>query len=212
MPRVKRSYRSSLRPRQALATRSAILEGALGLFLEVGYVKTSIKAIAAAADVAPGTVYATFGDKPSILWAIADRATTGAENTSMDQSEVLKTIRSEPDPRVRSDLAIHWSLETHLRGIGDVEHIVEQAALVEPRLQELVEQMRAIRHRTSLLVVSAIMDGVELREGVSLEDLADAAEAIDSVPTFHRLTSIRGWTPEKYEAWMREILARVFLG
>ena len=41
-----------------------MLDAAHELFLANGYAATSVKAIAAAADVSDQTVYTTFGDKP----------------------------------------------------------------------------------------------------------------------------------------------------
>ena len=55
------------------ATRRAILDAAHHLFLEKGYAATSIEAIAEHAQVARQTVYDAFGDRTSLLYAVAER-------------------------------------------------------------------------------------------------------------------------------------------
>ena len=54
---VKRSYESPLRKAQAAATRGAIIDAASALFIERGYVATSIEAVAEAAGVSRATVF-----------------------------------------------------------------------------------------------------------------------------------------------------------
>lgn len=54
--------------------RAAILDRAAELFATAGYDATSMKAVAAAADVAPNTVYWYFDDKDALLVAVVDAA------------------------------------------------------------------------------------------------------------------------------------------
>ena len=64
--------------RNAPGTRgSAAADAALRLFLERGYVATTIKAIAREAAVAPATVYQVFGTKQAILARILDQTIAG---------------------------------------------------------------------------------------------------------------------------------------
>jgi len=68
MGAVKRAYRSPRRKEQAEATRHAILEAALALFMEQGFSGTSIREVAERADVSEQTVYKAFGDKVGLLY------------------------------------------------------------------------------------------------------------------------------------------------
>ncbi len=61
----------SLRERQRLRRRRDILVAAHALFLEQGFAPTSIEAIAARTEVAPGTIYNYFKTKDSLLLAVA---------------------------------------------------------------------------------------------------------------------------------------------
>ncbi len=62
-PHQRRRYVSPRRQEQALGTRRAVLDAARELFIERGYVATTVGAIADRATVSPETVYATFKHK-----------------------------------------------------------------------------------------------------------------------------------------------------
>ena len=71
-----RTYRSPRREQAAAHTRAAILDAAEELFAERGYANTTINQVAAAAAVAPNTVYTSVGGKPQLVVALAERAAT----------------------------------------------------------------------------------------------------------------------------------------
>ena len=65
------------REERARHKRQRVADAALGLFLERGYMATTIEAIARKAAVAPATVYQAFGTKQAILARILDQTITG---------------------------------------------------------------------------------------------------------------------------------------
>src|SRR5438552_18872477 len=78
-PHVKppRRYDSTRRRAQAAQTRQDILKAALQLFLEVGYARTTINDVAAAAGVAVETIYRGFGSKAALFKGVAEVAIAG---------------------------------------------------------------------------------------------------------------------------------------
>lgn len=61
--------------------RTEIVDAARGLFLKAGYEATSMSAVAAAAGVAPNTIYWYFKDKDEVLVAVLDHElATGMED------------------------------------------------------------------------------------------------------------------------------------
>lgn len=60
--------------KRAARTRAAILDAAEAAFREDGYRGTRMEAVAAAADVAVGSIYNHFGDKDGLYHALAERA------------------------------------------------------------------------------------------------------------------------------------------
>jgi TetR/AcrR family transcriptional repressor of mexJK operon len=77
---------------RSTAKRQAILAAATATFLEQGYARTSVDAIAAAAGVGKQTVYGHFGDKEHLFLAVLDEARSARE------AEVVTTITDTGDP------------------------------------------------------------------------------------------------------------------
>src|SRR5262245_18708906 len=73
----KRPYNSTRRQAQARETRRQVVEAARQLFIAHGYAGATIDAIAHTAGVAPETIFATFGNKRTMLAAVMDVAVAG---------------------------------------------------------------------------------------------------------------------------------------
>ena len=98
----------SRRERKKLETRQRLMETALRLFSERGYEATTVKDIAAAADVAKGTFFNYFETKEAVLPAIAARRVEQLEET-------LRPDLGAPDsPVARIKLALQLIAESRL--------------------------------------------------------------------------------------------------
>src|SRR4051812_15783241 len=95
---VRRSYASPLRTAQAAATRRAIIDAAASLFIERGYVATSIDAIAESAEVGRATVFASVGGKKDLLKAAYDVALRRDGPVASGERAALPAARTERDP------------------------------------------------------------------------------------------------------------------
>lgn len=91
---------SSLRTRQKEARKEQMLEAARGLFLTNGYGKTSVEAIAEAAEVGVATVYTYFETKEGLAAAIIYKDV----GQSLAEADVL--AKSLPNDPVESIIAI----------------------------------------------------------------------------------------------------------
>ena len=76
-PEVANSHAFPLRTKKAARTRRAVIAAAERLFVQHGYVSTSVQAIADAAGVSRATVFNSVGGKPALLRACYDIATVG---------------------------------------------------------------------------------------------------------------------------------------
>ena len=92
-----RKYSSPIRERQANQTRTNILDATQRLFLERGYAKTTVEAIAQEAGVAKQTVYAVFRSKNGIVAELLDRAVF-TERVFELIAEELKEVTAEAFP------------------------------------------------------------------------------------------------------------------
>ncbi|MCK2213090.1 TetR/AcrR family transcriptional regulator [Actinomadura sp. ATCC 31491] len=81
--------------RRSPAKRAAIVRAALELFLDEGYARVSMDAIAARAGVGKQTVYSHFGNKERLFLAVVGEARTAASATPADASPPGRT----GDPR-----------------------------------------------------------------------------------------------------------------
>src|ERR1700741_3590938 len=98
-PAKRSPYRSRLRAEQAAVTRRLVLDAAPRLFLERGYVGTSIDAIAEEAGVGRSTVFAAAGGKPWLLKTAYDRAIVGDdEQVPFAERPEVRKLSAMSDP------------------------------------------------------------------------------------------------------------------
>ncbi len=204
----KRSYTSAIRREQAARTRTLIVDAAADLFISEGYGRTTVRAIAERAGVAPDTVYATFGSKVRVLTAVVDArlAPSGAENV-MDRPEAL-AVRDEPDPRLRlrrfaRDIA---AVSTRVRPIYEV---LRTAAASEPDVREVFAEMEAHRLANMSRLAGWLAQGDALR--VDEGRAADVVWALASPDVARMLCDVRGWTEAEHAAWLESTLAAALL-
>ena len=195
-----RSYHSPRRAAQARATRVAILESAERLFYERGYASTSIRQLALAAGVSEETVYAVFGDKPSILKAVGDRL--GGDAESFADSRAGRAIAMEEDLGQRVRLAVRYGIELSRR--GDFREIVGQAVAADPRLSDLADW--ADRHSYEATRELFDLTVRDVLEGRSRELANDLLWSLLSTQTIRRLTERRDWSVEATEAWLARLV------
>ena len=205
----KRSYTSAIRREQAARTRTLIVDAAADLFISEGYGRTTVRAIAARAGVAPDTVYATFGSKVRVLTAVVDArlAPSGAENV-MDRPEAL-AVRDEPDPRLRlrrfaRDIA---AVSTRVRPIYEV---LRTAAASEPDVREVFAEMEAHRLANMGRLAGWLAQGGALR--VDEGRAAEIVWALASPDVARMLCDVRGWTEAEHADWLESTLAAALLG
>ena len=207
----KRRYVSSKRHEQAEATKAGILDAAQRLFVDRGYARTSMHAVAQAAHIVDSTLFVAFKDKPTLLWAVVQRVLGGAEPEPEAEAALVEALRAEPDPRERLRMVMEMAREQYERGLHDLEAVLLEAASVDSRVQALTGDVLDTRLEYNRRLVSLILDGVDLPEGTSVEDVAQFIDAVDSASVYRLLTDRRGWTTDKYAEWMRAMFDAMFL-
>lgn len=196
-----RTYASPLRAEQAHQTRLAIIEAAFRLFLADGYSRTSIRAIAQEAGVSERTVYVAFKDKISIITAIADQERFGGTAEGEGEAEFFESLRTIPDPMGRLQMGVHRMARERKRGLALIARIMRTEAQSDRRVRQFVDAMVDYRHRGTRAIAEHIL-GRSLPDGLSTEQLVDELEAILNEETYLLLVGERGWTPERYEAYI----------
>ena len=194
-----------------MATRRAILDAARALFIERGYVATTIDAIAASATVSPETVYSTFGTKRSLLSALVDVSIAGGDDAPpiLDQAWVQE-MRKEPDPRRRL-LILAANGTSILERRAAVDEVVRGAAAADPEMATLWERGKAQRFAGQRALMQMVVGAADLRVNMDLDTAAEILYAIGSPEIYRLLVADRGWSSSRFEHWYADMLARALL-
>lgn len=198
---VKRKYDASSRQAAAIKTRDRICSAAEELFLRDGYARTSIRAVAAAAEVADATVYLAFPNKAALLDAVIVRATR--DNPSERLDIIAAAAPQEILPRLASSNAALMARAAQLIALG------EAASMMYAELRPLRE--RAHRNlRAAFRVLADRLDAAGmLRAGA--REAADSLYAVASESTYLRMTAAAGLPPDRYAGWLTDTLSTILL-
>lgn len=203
-----REYKSAVRREQAARTRQRILDAAGSLFVEQGYGTTSMRAIAEAAEVAPDTVYATFGSKARLLSALIDvRLAPGGETSILDRPEV-QAMRAERDPRafLRTFARDYAAMGERVRPVSEV---LRTAKAVEPEMAAFRDEIEGYRFAYVQKVVGWLAQRTSLR--MPRRRAAQVVWALASPDVGRMLCDVQGWTSDDYADWLEDTLVRTLL-
>ena len=163
-----------------------IVDAATTLFVDQGFAGTSIDQIAAAADVSPQTVYATYGSKAAVLSRAIDVAIVGDYGAVplADRMPVLAEVSNEQH-RIYFAAAARFVRVLHER-VAPLMRVMEQAAATDPGLEELrLRLIREIRADTALWITQL---GSALRPGLTKAHAADVMVTVQSPYVYSTLT------------------------
>lgn len=190
-----RPYASPIRRAQAETTRAAVLDAAGALFVREGYLRTTMKAIAAEAGTSVETVYAQ-GSKTALLLSCADRALGG------DDDDVPLTER----PAFTDALALPAAadvIEAYVRAMTDVAVraggllvAFEDAAAADAVTAELWAAAERDRKRDLRRLVQTVADRGPLAHGWSIDTATDAVWLVVTSRAAHTALHTLGWSPD----------------
>jgi AcrR family transcriptional regulator len=209
----KRSYQSPRRREQALATRRAVLDAARALFASRGYAATSREDVARAAGVAVPTVATVAPTKRALLEAVLDDAgRRDGQPLPLALRSWLQDLRAvQHDPAAL--LRAHGRSSSAVSENGAaVTEAVRRAAAADPAIAELWSDLQAQRRRGQATVVDLLaQQGSPLRPGLSHAEAADLLWVLTDDALHTALVTERGWTPERFAAWLGEAMCALLL-
>lgn len=205
----RRTYDNSRRRADAEGRQRRIVDAATALFVEQGFGGTSIDQIAAAADVSPQTVYATYGSKAAVLSRAIDVAVVGDyEAASLaDRMPVLADMSSKQH-HLYFATAARFVRALHER-VAPLMRVMLQAAATDPGLEEL--RMRLTHEIRADCEVWVAQLGPALRRGLTKARAADVMVTIQSPYIYSMFTVDLGWSPDQYERWLAHALPHMLL-
>jgi AcrR family transcriptional regulator len=165
-------------------TRERILKTAAGLFRDKGYAASTIRNIAAAADMKAGSVYYHFASKDDLLDAILDR---GLREVHDAVRQALAAVADENDHRAKIAAAVHAHLSVLLGG----SEFISANIRVHSQLPESVRKRHRPLRRAYAQLWEAMLDDA-LRAGVLRGD-------VEIVPLCQFLLGALNWTVEWFD-------------
>jgi len=194
---------STYRQEQAAATRQRIASAARKLFGERGYGATTLAAIAAEAGVAEPTVYAVFGSKKGLLFALRQQM-----HAEVELPKLTAEAKAAPDARRKLE---GWArlLRRQMERSYDVIAAHREAARVDPAAAE--EYRGVLDSRAGVMQELVRELGADLRSDLNLRTATDIVWAFSNEEIYRELVQERGWSPDRYETWMARTLKQQLL-
>ncbi|MEO3859150.1 helix-turn-helix domain-containing protein [Acrocarpospora sp. B8E8] len=206
-------YSSAVRAEQSRATRQRVLEAARALFLRRGYTGTTVDAIAARAAVSVQTVYNTVGGKAAVLKAVYDMMLAGdTDPLPMIDRPTAQAMRSAPDGRTCLALYARMGREIYDRVGSLLPILISEGAAGDREVRRVVDTMEQERAIGTAGVARHIADKFGLKPGLSPEEAADILWTFTAPDLVNRLVRRRGWSVDRWEAWLAETMADTLLG
>ncbi len=179
----------------------------MALFLESGYVATTMDDIAESAGVARRTIYNQFGSKAALLIAAINERVVAAGERS--QATDQKAIREMDDP--------HQMIEAFIRAhIGMAERslpllkITFEAAAVDGEVAKEYERNEEYRFEAQQVLIDALHDKGFLRTDVSLPYMRRGFWLLAG-PQMLITATQAGWDLETYARWVKDTVTGLLI-
>lgn len=201
----KRPYHSPVREQAALQTRALLRDTARTLFVEQGYVATTMKQIASEAGVAERTLYLAFPTKARLLHELIGVALAGGEDgPRADASDYSRETSARGAPGA---ISLFCADTTALyERAGELLQLGEHAAESDPELREFAEAAASASLRVIGTLVSGLAEAGALRSELTRREATDATWAVSHFSTHQLLRRRRRWSRARYERWLVDTL------
>jgi AcrR family transcriptional regulator len=205
---VKRQYDSTRRQAQARLTRAHIRDVAAELFVERGYVATTIAAIAERAEVSAQTVFATFGNKAALLSEAIDVALAGDDEpiAVAQRGEWMAMIATDDPEAAAAGFAAVATAVVERAGL--LLNVADAAAQHDPDLHPKWVAGHRGRRQDMAGAVGAFAGNGLLRPGLTVDEATDVLWILTSPGTYCSFVLILDWTTDQYRDWLGATIRR----
>jgi len=189
-----------------------VVSAARDLFVELGWSRTTIDAVAARAEVSRKTVFTSVGGKAALLKLALDWALVGDdEPVPMSDRPVIAEMERLTDPR---ELVAHWA-----RFVAELEERAAPLAavlLVASDADAEAAGVHAESERNRLGGATAFVEHLAaldcLRPGMTTERAVAAALVLMDPAVYRTLVREHGWTRAEYADWIERAALSELLG
>jgi len=208
---ARRPYNAEGRRAQARATRERILETARTLFVARGYAAVSVADIAAAAGVSVPTVFAGFRSKANLLKEATETALVGdADPVPLHDRPAMRHVVQGSTARD----VLHRLAALIAEGgprVAPVYGVLHAAADADPEIARLAATLDAQRLEGATRLAQVVLDRLGDTDPDRLAEVRDTIWTLNSPLLFGLLVTQRGWSPERYGAWVARALTALLL-
>jgi AcrR family transcriptional regulator len=211
---VKRAYDIRRRQAQARETQAHIAEAARELFVERGWMATSIRDVAERAGVSVQTIYNAFdGGKAAIFGRVLDIATVGDdEPVALMERPEYRAMFETTDPKKVLSLGVALSLGLYRR-MEPLIPTIRAAVATDPTIAaRWQENYGRNRYEGVGLWVARLPELGALQAGIDVTRATDIAWTTLSLENYEALVTGRRWSPEGYADWALTTLQATLLG
>lgn len=199
-----RRYDATRRRAAAEATRAAIITAARELFSQHGYAGTTMAAVAARADVAADTVYASVGPKAALFALLIETALSGRDRPVPGRDRDYAV-------QLRAAQTLAGKLEIYADAVTAIQqrlallfNALREAAPSEPALAALWESISSRRAANMRDLAADLATTGEVRGDMSLAEIADVIWTMNSAEYYTMLVADRGWSADRFRAWLQD--------
>jgi TetR/AcrR family transcriptional regulator, regulator of autoinduction and epiphytic fitness len=200
----RRAYNTSLRQEQAQLTRERILDAARRLLLQGVYSQVTMEEIAREAGVAYQTLYAVFRTKLRVAEAIVD---AGWPHVAA-AVQLLEATAASADPEAWLTTVATMSRRIY-EPCADLERFLRESGDVS--LLGRYRQARESRYRRLQALRPILESAARVRPGLTPAEAVDLVWSLSGPENYIELVFERGWSADRYEAWLGDALRRLVL-
>lgn len=206
-----RRYSAPRRVEQAVATRAAVLAAARELFVSQGYSRTTVAEIAARAQVAVDTVYATVGRKPVLLRQLVETALSGTDTAiPAAERDYVRLIRAAATASEKLNLYAN-AIATIQQRMAPVFLALRDASVRDPSCAQLWVEISERRAANMRDFAADLRATGELRADLTDEEVADVIWSMNAAEYWVLLVIERAWSPERFATWLSDAWCRLLL-
>lgn len=188
-----------------------MLAAAKDLFLQKGWVATTIASIAAAAGVSKETVYAVFGNKNAVLRELIARAVRGPDpDTPLVQQDETQSIAQEKD-QDRQIERFAAKIADVLAQVAPLMDVARSAAETDQAMAELYQELQRGRLNNLDWFAKALGRNGALRDDMDSTEAGRILWRLASPDLFLLMRRVEGTPQQTYVEWLATSLKLLLL-
>ena len=195
---AKRSYSSPLRAESARRTRLLVRDAAARLFIDRGYVSTTVRTVAEAAGVSTRTVFTAFpGGKAELFHEVLHAAIEG------DGAAAPTPVPRDGDPVERIlDQMVGFSTDV-LERAGTLMTTSIESSGADDDMRQFADEGARASAENAMTLAEGLAAHELLRPEISVQRAADVLFTVVSPQVYSMLRRQCGWDVDEYRNWVK---------